>query len=100
MKIPNKLKIGGFTWEIKRDNKDLHVEGGCYGSTHYKDQKIFIEKEIPEDKANQALLHEILHALWWQQGLSSRKYSPELEEEIVHSLSMGLHQVLKDNNLI
>ena len=96
-KIPKRLKIGGFIWAVKRDN-GIAIEGNCYGSTHYKTQTIFVEPEPPctQQKSEQCLIHEILHAVFWQTGLNDR-VEHKLEEEIVTALAHGLYQVLIDN---
>src|ERR1035437_10057481 len=100
MKITNKLKIGGFEWTIK-ENAEVAYEGNIYGTTHHTKQEIFLDPNMPQTKKEHTLLHEILHAIWWQAGLDKRyKDKPEIQEEIVSALSFGLHQVLKDNNLL
>lgn len=100
MIIPKKLKIIGFEWQVK-ENQELADEGACFGSTHTQTQTIYLEPKAPLQKKEQVLLHEILHALWWQQGLFQRyKDTKQIEEEIVTTLSQGLYQVLKDNNLL
>lgn len=100
MIIPKKLKIIGFEWQIK-ENQELADEGSCFGSTHIQTQTIYLEPKAPLQKKEQVLIHEILHVLWWQQGLSIRfKDQKNIEEELVTTLSQGLYQVLKDNNLL
>jgi|ERR1035437_1797103 hypothetical protein len=100
MKIPNKLKIGGFEWEIK-ENKEVAFEGNCFGSTHLPSQRIYIDPDSTMQKKEQTLIHEILHALWWQTGLTERyKKTPEIQEEIIQALGHGMYQVLKDNDLL
>ena len=100
MMIPKKLKIIGFEWQIK-ESQEIADEGACFGSTHTQSQTIYLEKRALTQKKEQVLLHEILHALWWQQGLSQRfTKQKEIEEEIITTLSQGLYQVLKDNNLL
>ena len=97
MKIPKKIKIGGFIWTIE-ENQDVALEGNMFGSTHYRTQKLFLEKESTQQKKEQCLLHEIMHAIWWQTGLNERyKEKREIEEEIIQTLSNGIYQVLKDN---
>lgn len=100
MKIPKKLKIIGFEWQVK-ESQAIADEGNCFGSTHTQNQIIYLEPKSPLQKKEQVLLHEILHAIWWQQGLGIRfKDKKEIEEEVVTTLSQGLYQVLKDNNLL
>lgn len=100
MIIPKKLKIGGLDWEIT-ENVDVARQGQCFGTTHSFSQKIIMDTDSTEQKKVHTLIHEIMHAIWWQHGLSERfKDQPKLEEELVTTLSFGLHQVLKDNDLL
>ena len=104
MKIPKKIKILGYYWEVISDEKGKSViyDGNCFGSTHLGMQKIFIEhlERTTQQLREQSFLHEILHAIWWQTGLGKRKdVDNKLEEEIIHPLAQGLYQVLKDNKL-
>jgi len=100
MKIPKKIRIIGFDWQIK-ESQAIADEGNCFGSTHTQNQVIYLEPKAPLQKKEQVFFHEMLHALWWQQGLFQRfKDKKEIEEEIVTTLSQGLYQVLKDNNLL
>ena len=100
MKIPKKLKIGGFIWEIK-NNEEVNLEANAFGSTHFRKQKIFIDPTETQQKKEQCLIHEVFHAIWWQTGLLERyKETKEKEEEIIQALSNGLYQVLKDNKLL
>lgn len=101
MIIPKTLRILGFDWEIKKD-KNVAYEGSIHGSTHTGSQIIFLEPDDTKQKNEQTLLHEVMHALWWQQGLNAR-YSGEqkkFEEEIIAALASGLYQVLIDNKLL
>ena len=98
MKIPKTLKIGGFIWKIVY-NQDVNTGSATFGQTHYRTQKLFIAPESSQQKQEQALIHEILHAIFWQNALTET-FKNEQEEQIVASLSMGLYQVLKDNHLL
>lgn len=101
MKIPEKIKIGGFDWSIE-ENAKVAYEGNIYGSTHIYKQSIFLDPDAPQQKKEQTLIHEIMHALWWQQGFTERYKgdSKVIEEEIIQGISMGLYQVLKDNDFL
>ena len=99
MNIPKKLKIGGMMWEVEQSN-DTTNEGNCFGSTHPLTQKFFLDPKIKQQKKEQTLIHEILHAIWWTNGMRSRKELNDHEEYIIDSLSQGLYQVLKDNGLL
>lgn len=100
MKIPKKLKIGGFIWSVEESEK-VSNEGEVFGSTHFKKQRIFIDPSETQQKKEHTLIHEILHAIWWQTGLNNRyKDKKEMEEEIIQAVAHGLYQVLKDNSLL
>ena len=104
MKIPKKVKVAGFDWTVVKNTdvqRDVTREGNCYGSTHHTTQKFFIDPDITLQKTEHTFLHELLHAIWFHYGLSKNKaLGPDLEEIVIDSLSNGLYQVLKDNNLL
>lgn len=96
MSIPKKITIGGFDWTVEH-SKDVTNEGQVFGSIHYRTLKIFIDPAAPEQKQEQTLLHEIIHACVWQCGLDRRFDNKEIisEEDVVHSLSMTLYPALR-----
>lgn len=103
MKIPKRVKIGGFWWTIKLD-KNVAFEGQVYGSTHFPSQTIFLDPRLPQQKLEQTFIHELLHAINWQYGVAKILDKPDghndLEEIAVAGISMGLYQVLVDNKLL
>lgn len=99
MTIPKKLKIFGFVWNVSED-KNVTCEGNCNGSTHYGSQSIFIDPEITKQKKEEVLIHESMHAIWWQSGLGKRYTDTKMEEEIIHAVAHGIYQVLNDNKLL
>lgn len=98
MNIPERIKIGGFDWSIKSD-ANVTYEGQIHGSTHNQTQTIFLDQDGTQQKREQTLLHEIMHAIWWQSGLVKRFTDHKMEEEVIDALSNGLYQVLKDNDI-
>lgn len=101
MKIPKKIKIGGLDWDVVMSS-DIADESSVFGSTHFQGQKIYIDPREKEGKQAQTLLHEIMHAIFWQTGLYERAKDKEIrikEEEYTQAMSFGLYQVLKDNKL-
>lgn len=101
MTIPKFIKILGFDWEVIQ-SADVANEGACYGSTHHSKQKFFFDPTNSPQHLNEVVLHEILHALWWQMGLSARfkKEGMSHEEEIISTLASGLNAVFKDNAML
>lgn len=100
MLIPEKLKILGLEWSVTRDQ---HVSDASYthGTTVSIRQKINIEPDVTPAHAEQVFLHELIHAVWWQMGLTKLEYLNEKQEEqIVNALANGLYHALKVNNLL
>lgn len=100
MKIPKRLKIGGFIWSVEENDK-VAKEGNAYGSTHHTSQSIYLDPTATQQKKEHTLIHEAMHSIWWQSGLNDRyKKTPEIEEEVIQAMAHGLYQVLKDNKLL
>lgn len=99
MKIPKKLKIGGFIYKISRDT-NVADHSSSFGTTINGRQVINITRDVPFQKQEQTLLHEILHAVWFVYGLKEAGYKSEQQEHIVDALSHGIYQVLKDNKML
>ena len=100
MNLPNSLKINGFDWKIE-ESGPVSLAAECFGTTHYGTQTIYLDPTMTDQKKKQCLLHGILHAVWWMQGLGARPKDQKLtEEEVIAALSFGLYQVLNDNGLL
>ena len=63
MKIPNKIKIGGKTWEIII--KNLRKEAGSidFGMCFPSQQRIWISNEAHQEQQESSFIHEILEAI-------------------------------------
>jgi hypothetical protein len=99
MKIPDKIRIFGFDWTV-HFNKEVATTNNVYGLTQHASQKIFLEPGMTTQKNEQTFLHELMHAIWWQTGLSKSIKDREIEEQVITPMAMGLYQVLKENNLL
>ena len=64
MKLPKVIKIGGQKWSIKRKKME------DYGYIDEGTNTIYINKPLSTEKIKATLLHEILHAIIAQNGLS------------------------------
>lgn len=100
MKIPKKLKCGGLIFEVK-ESQEIANSSGTFGQTHFRQQKIFLEKSEKQQKKEQTFIHEIIHICLWQSGILARlnRIDKDLEEDIVSSIDNNLYQILKDNKL-
>lgn len=63
------------------------------GRIEHLNQKIFIQKDISEERKKIVLLHEILHSIFQQLGFVDQHD----DEHLINSLSSAFYQVLKDN---
>jgi len=75
------LKIGGHRYKILFV-EDLEDCGECNNATGIIKLRVGMSESVTEE----TLLHEVIHAC-----------NPDLNDEIVASLSMLLYQVYKDN---
>lgn len=66
------------------------------GEIDYCEQKIKIDKNIPEDLKRETLIHEILHGILEKLGFEEINN----DEQKVHSIASTMYSVLKENNLI
>lgn len=103
MKIPSTLKIAGRTWKVvtSEDMEKQLSMGNWLGRIVQSTGEIHLSvKYRDQDGVSETLIHEILHVLIDNAGLSKTVLSDKDEEEaVVEALCCGLYQVLKDNDL-
>ncbi len=92
--IPKKLKIGALTVPVSLVTAD-DIDGS-FGMFSTKNQNIRICKEVVEAQRGATLLHEALHAMFWDAGLNT-KFNKDDEEILVRVLEGRLLAFLKDN---
>lgn len=88
MNIPEKVKIGGHIYAVDLVSPN-EVEGNN-GVTWLKLQKILIDKDVPKDRQDSVLIHEIIEVI-------NNDYELELPHRTIQCLEEVLHQVIKDN---
>lgn len=92
MEFPKEVKIGGVIYTVEeKDTVDSNPMN--YGVCVYHDCHIEIKKDLSVERKEQTLIHEILHAIFFEAGLM------EHEEDVVNRVGAILYQVLKENNL-
>ena len=89
MKIPETVKVGPFNFTVTM--MSTLEELGC---TFYDKQEIWIRDDLTDDGGRETFFHEVLHAI------SLVYCNDELTEANIRQMSIGLYQVLKDNNLL
>lgn len=88
-----KLKVAGIEYRIQI--KELvDNDPATYGSCVYHDAHIELRKGLSKERAEQTLIHELLHATIFEAGYRIEDY-----EEMVERVSVILHQVIKENDL-
>lgn len=89
MKIPKKVKIGGFTYNVEQTE---HIALGINwnGEIIYNELKINI-RPGNEARMKQTLLHELIHAIYEYLGY------PEHDERRVDELAGALYALIVDN---
>jgi len=99
MKIPSKIKIGGLTYKIDQVSS-YDMAKGCenWGKTDFSTLKIKIDKELPQERKEEAFLHEVFHTIIHCTGLF--RDIKEKEEDFVVRISQSTYQVLVDNKLL
>ena len=90
------LKIGHYDYDVKvvDDLKfgDDSVNGLCYPDS----KEILISSKLNEQYHKGVLIHEVLHGLFAESGLSDRLEEGS-EEDFVILLGNSMHGFLKDN---
>lgn len=87
-----KVKVGGMTYKIKDVDELLHDSREVYGLCETDELVIKMNKKYKGQRYNQTLIHEIMHAVVEEAGLSL-----ENEEDVVNRLSLVWYQVLTEN---
>ena len=86
MGVPNSVIILGITYRVRRKSLPEGVDGYIVP----RKQRIVLGKHLSEEKAEQVLMHEVVHGILDQLG-----YLDLYEDEhLVQGLAIGLHQAL------
>ena len=96
--LPGTVKIGAAEWKVVRSpllRQDDHL-GSCYDET----QEIHIASHLEGSAADEAFIHELLHACCRFAGVNPNEETVLTEEDFVARLSPILHTVLKENALL
>lgn len=85
-------KILGFTYQIKEVDEISRTED-LNGLIVYDDLTIYLEKNLPEEKRRETLLHEVIHGISEGAGIG-------LTEKAVQVLSRTLYSFFEENTAI
>lgn len=93
MSLPKTIKIGGILYDVATKDLSAYDTDGQYrmGNQHESKALIEIREEMPNQKKEQTLIHEMTHAMFCEMGI-------EDDEDLVNRIGLILYQVLKDND--
>lgn len=93
MKIPNKLKVGGYTYEVILEDRNDGRGDTHPAVCHMGQHKIWIDIKQCREEQESSLIHEILEVINYH-------YALNLDHDKRSVLEAVLYQVLKDNHLL
>lgn len=95
MKIPKKIKIGAYDWEVIHKDRVFSDGQECYGVCDDDSFKIVLSRKKNKSKQNlhETFIHECLHAC--EKGANL-----DLSEDTITRLSTIIYGVLKNNKFI
>jgi hypothetical protein len=102
MSTPTSVRVGPYTYVVKVDKdriKELEKESDTdlYGITTHGLLEIVLQPDVADMVLRETLLHEVLHAVLFNTGLSDRM-TDKAEEHLVRALSPALFGLLRDNH--
>ena len=92
MRIPEKVKMGGLTYDITYSTKPSRGDVEVDGKIIYSEQSIIIRSGLNEgdEYKEYVLLHELVHGIF-------NFFDIEQHEGYVDKIARGLHMLIKDN---
>lgn len=92
MTIPGKVKIGGYTYCVTREDNPFPVDYEvCHGEHNMSNLQIKVCTIGNQAYQDTVFLHELVH------GIIAVYCANKQDEEFVEQLSKGLYQVIVDN---
>lgn len=91
MGIPKNINIGAHQYQVV-----LTDAIDDFGSCENIKGRILINKTAPKSFQEETLIHESIHAIFDQTGIS-RGLNDEEEEKLVQPLGHAIYQLIKDN---
>lgn len=93
--LPDRIRVGVYPLKIRVIPDKSEKRHAVWGTFSANDQTIYLNSEFPSlSFMATILIHEIVHAIWWAQGVSE---DDDKEERIVTLIASGLSQVYRDN---
>lgn len=98
--MPDKVKVGPLTYDIKNDSlahmlAEYEQKAGLYGRCDNPKQALILSPDLAPGQLRATLVHEILHAVINVSGVSLG--NDDAEERAVAAIEMPLLGVIRDN---
>ena len=100
MKKPRRVKVGAHWYRIIYKRIEASASGFCYRVA----KKIEISDKLAGSYLAETLLHETMHAVWYEWGVVNSEMPMEAyaagvatEEHAINGLANGLMAVFRDN---
>lgn len=95
-KPPKNARVLGKTWRVRAD-KTLLSHDDTAGDCHGRSQLIRYGTGQALEQEQDSVLHELIHAVWHENGLSHDVNDDKLEEMIIRRTASGVLALLKEN---
>ncbi|MGC9338741.1 hypothetical protein [Listeria ivanovii] len=92
MTIPEQVKIGAINYKVQ-EKEVVDNDLNNWGAWVFHDNHIEVLAGLSDERKEQTLIHEILHAIFYEAGFE------EQDEDLINRAGIVLYQFLKDNNL-
>lgn len=90
--IPSRVKVGWRVYKVVAAN--IEEEGvDHFGACDYKNHIMYVSDEMSYDEQVQTLLHEIMHAIFYETGHATLRDN----EDAVEASANGMYSVLRAN---
>lgn len=87
------IKVAGTHYNVMRA-QGLASGDRLYGDVNYVIHRIRVDADLSPERAQQTLIHELLHAVFYEAGYD------EQDEEVIRRVSNVLYQTLADNDVL
>jgi hypothetical protein len=86
------IKVGGAVYTVN-EVEGLMRKLSLFGNVDFSDCIIQIDADLSEERKEQTIIHEMMHAIHFEAG-----YDPEgQDEDLINRTANVLHQVIVDN---
>ena len=95
MKIPKKVKIGQFTYQVKFISDELRDDDGhrLFGQSRHATKEIILDKNAGQTQVEETFIHEVIHCLDAVYKFSDK----DISELIIERMGTSLHQFILQN---